>query len=625
MAVVHTDMPKYKGELEVARQLAQIDDERLHLWFSLENIPGVSDIDLLIIHQDHGALVVEIKAIPINMIKEYSFNSVLIEGRKRSKGPVNQAYIGLRCLLNYLESKVPKHPFFIATACWPKISRHVWKNSWSSDSICELESKMFFDEDLFSTKDCFLNRLCQIVMTPPIRKGQDGSFRQITNEVIDKISEALNPNARPKMSPSDWYKLKQIEKGISKELKKTYPPASGVKTLFTGQPGTGKTFRLLEIALMHAYEGQRVLFLCFNKTLASDIRRLLSFHEKLKLTEQYIDVHDIFDFASLQALDMPYDETLSHDEWGELITQDLNDKKDELVKYDTVLLDEVQDMSEWHFDIAELYTHSNTTFCAALGQGQELYAADDSKNSPVVNFEKKHKFSKKALRRNFRNPAATFVFSRCFYEAYLDLNKVEKFISTMRNNTQFDLEFDRKNGGIPRKIIIDETDLPSYDDPFYGDMQKEIIEKQYFEIIESEFDRLRENDEPIDLLILVPETRGLHYQWAMSALKQFQESTGIGCSDLVNEKDRRRIAESNKIRIATFHSSRGLEAVRVIVFGADAIPNLSKKINFDLKKLCYIIFSRSLMDLTIVMRPISSEFSKFMDDVITKLHSQKPD
>lgn len=66
MAHIHTKPDKkHGGETLLANQLGAIEDDRLHFWFSLDYIPGVLDADILLIHQDIGAFVIEVKAVPI--------------------------------------------------------------------------------------------------------------------------------------------------------------------------------------------------------------------------------------------------------------------------------------------------------------------------------------------------------------------------------------------------------------------------------------------------------------------------------------------------------------------------------------------------------------------------------
>ncbi len=44
-----------------------------------------------------------------------------------------------------------------------------------------------------------------------------------------------------------------------------------------------------------------------------------------------------------------------------------------LPKYETVLIDEAQDMKDWALEMLELLSTPNATVCVAAGSGQELY------------------------------------------------------------------------------------------------------------------------------------------------------------------------------------------------------------------------------------------------------------
>jgi predicted ATP-dependent serine protease len=99
-----------------------------------------------------------------------------------------------------------------------------------------------------------------------------GAFKH-SSDVFQRFCKALDVNARPKPVLSDLEKLQQIEVQVRKEERKQVAAFSGSHWLYTGAPGTGKTFRLLKIAHQHALEGCKVLFACFNKVLAADITR----------------------------------------------------------------------------------------------------------------------------------------------------------------------------------------------------------------------------------------------------------------------------------------------------------------------------------------------------------------
>ena len=55
-------------------------------------------------------------------------------------------------------------------------------------------------------------------------------------------------------------------------------------------------------------------------------------------------------------------------------------------------------------------------------------------------------------------------------------------------------------------------------------------------------------------------------------------------------------------QLHTFHSSRGLEGNRIVIFGIEHLRGLSKQIGVDLGKLGYVVLSRSLFETVIAVR-----------------------
>ena len=176
-----------------------------------------------------------------------------------------------------------------------------------------------------------------------------------------------------------------------------------------------------------------------------------------------------------------------------------------------------------------------------------------------------------------------------------------------------ELTFDREEGSLPQIKYIDESSLPSIDDPFYGEFQEDIMIKECGRFIKDEFEALSENELAIDLLILVPDTKSAITEWIRSALKHLKNETGVGYTDYVDEKNRRYIAPNENIRLATYHSSRGLEATRVVIFNFDKLPHLSPSDAMSEEKLAYIVLSRAIFQTCIVMRPnVVNKVTKFL-------------
>ncbi len=100
-------------------------------------------------------------------------------------------------------------------------------------------------------------------------------------------------------------------------------------------------------------------------------------------------------------------------------------------------------------------------------------------------------------------------------------------------------------------------------------------------------------------MILVPSDRSGVYDQVRRAL----DAASVPFVDYVLSINRRDIAEVDSIRLCTFHSSRGLEGQRVIIFGFEGITRMCSQVNTAVEKLSYIVLSRATIDLILVALP----------------------
>jgi hypothetical protein len=68
MATVHGEVPEKLpgrvGEYLTAKWLSELDDQDLHLWFGINYLQNVGDIDILLAHPSTGFMVIEVRPPP---------------------------------------------------------------------------------------------------------------------------------------------------------------------------------------------------------------------------------------------------------------------------------------------------------------------------------------------------------------------------------------------------------------------------------------------------------------------------------------------------------------------------------------------------------------------------------
>ena len=265
MAHRHTPYPRNEpghiGELQLAKQLSTLPDDHLHVWFSVNAVPSVPDIDLIIWHERAGVFVIEVKAVFLDEIEYFGWNRCKISGRAEDLGPQQQAHNAVHFLKNYLEP-TGEAPWITSVACWPKIRRVEWNARWDDDRVCgEYSESMLFLDDVCADSTALLERLKRIWYNPSIGRHPTFTFRHDSNQ-FEAFQRSLDVKACPKATVNDYERLRTLEGKIRQEVIKEVLPYSGSHVIYSGRPGTGKTFRLLQLAIYGSeqeFDGRPVL------------------------------------------------------------------------------------------------------------------------------------------------------------------------------------------------------------------------------------------------------------------------------------------------------------------------------------------------------------------------------
>jgi hypothetical protein len=196
VARLHTELPTtFAGERQFAQSLAGLNDPHLHVWFALNYLPGVLDIDCLIWHEWVGVFVVEVKGVPLTAVEAFDLQWCKIQGRERCKSPARQAYDAGTSLRDYLKDKMARLPFMVGTACWPLVRRSEWHGYFETPDLgCGYSESLLFVEDLASTEK-LRARLEHIYKRPPVRSGAKFRFRHDAED-LGQLAAALAPSTR---------------------------------------------------------------------------------------------------------------------------------------------------------------------------------------------------------------------------------------------------------------------------------------------------------------------------------------------------------------------------------------------------------------------------------------------
>jgi hypothetical protein len=624
MTVIHTDLPEdlpgHHGEYIVGQTLKNFSDPGLELWFGVDYIAGVPELDLILFDKRAGIFLIEIKSMSHNSITEFTQSTFKVAGQDKIH-PIPQVRTGSIKLRDHLRrsQSVPnkfKIPFIQTTIFWSEITRSQWKNKFNDPAINSLAEMCLFKDDLVSY-DLFLKSLQKLweypvlgITTPPHARSEHGDMQD--------FRKALLPSAHkieiPKSMTNEITKPSRETKKITDmfEVAKTY------KVSIQGAPGTGKTTFLREIALKNLSAGAKVLSVCFNKVLAADQKREYQFLREKKENYGFIDVF------SFWALFKELGHVGGYDKWENVVENVSNYLESEdgknFVKYDVILIDESQDLPDYFFKVIELIARPAASWFVAYGKGQETYNFSNLESHPskwLNDFLSQSQVIQR--KRSFRNSTRAFLLAQVIWEKYPDFQKAkdwlsDKLLGNSRNDDQFELDLGPSTMNNDLRIEI----LPT------GNKREAFI--RY--LILAALEEAKQADRGGDLLVAVIKPNSqknnegefvIHseYNLVKKVLMSITETLNLDFLDLVPEEPRDVVPNKGAIRLVTLQSIRGLSASHVIIFDLPQLENWlnlkSVQIKPPLVNLTYIALSRSKSSTVVVLDGArESQLEKFL-------------
>ena len=565
MATTHTPLPENipgrYGEWVTADWLSQLPSKDLHLWFGVNYLEAVGDIDIVLGDPRCGLWAIEIKGFSLGQISAYSRDAVTYGSTdpRTEKHPGRKAHSEAQRLSSWLRKRVPKDelPWVHSVAWWPNIDRNEWIAAFnhSSEATRDVESMLFSDE--MTSEAALFDFLAELAPnpmfgSPPPRAVFEQHARHASViTLLDAPAKQVSP-----IFPSI------LRPGAAKTTKEDFDEK---RVRITGKPGTGKTVKLLEYGEYQLQRGRRVLYTSFNKTLPSEIRRELGSRSAQANAGEFLamDIYQLVEYLIkgiekyAQASGNPIPRSSEFEEYFRN-GKKLIEAEGNLEKFDVVLIDEAQDFPDYGVELLETLAKPDAWWVVADGPGQELYPPyEPSRKLKAIMKDA----TVRTLRRNFRqSPQAYLVYQS--FDLLLEKSnfetgrsaahaKLSEWLGQIKKNSkafdQLDFDFDL---GEERAIIS--LDSPST-----------VIEG----VKENVLAPMVANSGPTSALIIAPHRESK----SMGEVRRFLTEKNLPFLDLVAEQNRRVDPSPTSIRLSTVHSARGLTADYVYVLDFDQI------------------------------------------------------
>jgi hypothetical protein len=610
MSICHTPLPDnvsgFYGEFRLGKFLSGVSDDKLELWFGVNYLANVGEIDALMCHPRFGAVVVEVKGHNRDQVTGYSRQDIEYTNNQRGH-PAKQARLNAQRLATWFGDQrsvfgagAPLAPWVHSVAWWPNMYRAEWCEMFAaSDVAVEDAELMLFAEDTEKGVEHFLSVVERIRKTPlfggaPIPQGalNNTTAYQSFIHLIDAQVQMVRPVPIGTKPPKTILPSLFDDVDDLKPTQRSAEVASKSEQLvLSGPPGTGKTLRLMREGIKRANAGEAVLFVCFNKTLAAEMRR--DFAQKVPaLGEGKILAIHIYALVRYLLPDARPSADDARDYFKlmvEAIRKQAVDEPGSVEQFDTLLIDESQDLSEDAIQVLKAVSKPKASWIVAYGAGQELYEPFEPAPSLV---EWMSVASKRELRRNYRSGTHAFFANQTFYEAGkskpADVQRAKDWASRLiatnvedtsaKSKDFLELDFAPTARSFIRVHVSEKNRTK--------DLVAEVLSQLTSDMMGAM------SDSEVNALIIV---KGKNSQGYLESV-EFLRAKGLVFFDLLQESNKNEIPTNTSIRIVSHLSARGLSADFAVVFDLDEISESNRR------NISYVVLSRASKSTTVAVR-----------------------
>ena len=596
-AHLHTALPIGKGhgaERAFIKRLVELGDERVQVWGNVDYLQGVGDLDAILLQPEIGMFTIEVKGVGLEMIEAYGLKHCKITGRS-GPHPVDQVGLATMDLRNYLGRFAgTRSPFFIMTAAFPRITRRAFVSRFHDPQVVLHAESLLFAEDLESPTKLW-RRLLAIRDVPA--KGRGAKDPIPTTAQIQRFTDLIKPGPLPEASQADQQRGGVLRRQVSSPstvAQKYLVPGARPPTIFRGAPGTGKTVRLQEVAVAHARAGRAVLLTCFNRVLASTLRGVMASQDLGEEVGNRIVVTHV-------------------DELRKQLVDDMDSFRG---MFTTVCVDEGQDMADDAFGFINDLASPAAEWFIADGPGQELYGApNETGESSSFLAEARLVGNVETLRRNYRNSSASYLVAQAVFENSPDVHAIPEWVAKhpLRQRAEDTAEMLELHGtqvttggDLPEIIRLS---LPR------GNSWRQAKLHGYVAVFSKALEKLASEGKRRDLAILCArgDSKSYEAQWARDALAML----GVPVHDQIAGAARDSAVPEDHVRLATIHSSRGIEASRVVILDFASGVSAAEEHTRNSRIMSYIALSRGQIGTTIVAADdSSSRHLTFLEELV---------
>lgn len=311
------------------------------------------EADAIVFHPAYGLVVFEVKAGRVK-IEDGQWHYAT---RPMNKSPYRQARDNFYAIENKLKAclgaDVGKELNITYAVWFPDIK-------WSGSLLLDVPDKsyIFDQESLFDPAKALIQVLGKSKSSPEPVKW--------TPQQLQEVKKLLAPDIEINIQLST--EISDINQNLITATKQQLYVLKALSTfsrlLVTGGAGSGKTILAMMLAKQHARQGKRVLFTCYNRSLA----QRLAFDLKDEPNITVLSFHElVLDCCRKAKIDPDFPKTYAEQaEWYRegciaVLERTVFEPSNE---YDTIIVDEAADFSElWWLGLEQLLAEKSSWYC----------------------------------------------------------------------------------------------------------------------------------------------------------------------------------------------------------------------------------------------------------------------
>ncbi|MBP7796232.1 MAG: NERD domain-containing protein [Elusimicrobiales bacterium] len=527
--------------------------------------------DFIIIHPLKGVIIIEVKDWSFDRIIEADKDSIILNVDNRDIRFLNP----LKQVRNYILQLVDMLKRDELLLKDKKLSVNwgfgVFMSNFKKEDMEKLfyyELKKAFSDKFFIADDFSSTEKLELSLDKmflPARPSKLEDFQ------VDEIRSIIYPEL--KINNDSLAVIDKHQERIARQF-------SNGHRLIRGVSGSGKTVMLVARAkfLSKINPDWKILVLCFNRSLSIYLK------DNLKdFTNVEVMTYHSWCFKVLNRLgiEIPSTQKMNDDYWNNIIPDlMIESAKKSDIKYQSILIDEGQDfMGKWYVSVVNFLDKETNNLFIVYDNSQNIYKRSINWRKLSIDIVGRTE----VFNTNYRNTKQIISVA---YDLIEDLDK-NHILCFEEDAVETRYENVIRSGSWPELKI------------FYSEDES----KDYI------YSLIKNKKKSVSLMFLFPNHR------LMDGIYDYLNSKNIKTAIIGEETN-----TSADVKLATIHSSKGLESDMVIIYGANLLQNYFEKA--EALRLLYIACTRARKELYIISLENNS-ITSLIDSNIKKAKDSK--